>query len=201
MPWQIGVKKTNDIYSLVRILNDPHEAWNFWHTARTDMFKNHPMTPVPPDRKNAFSEIELFDYNPKFRIAVDLKPSNSKNLKYDLGEDGTTEVKSHAITNGLAKHLGSELEVYWIGGYGGGLFIPFKDKTSGVETYGGGRYLIDAIKGSDLGLDIEGRLILDFNFAYNPSCSMSDAYVCPLAPPGNTLPSAIRAGEKMQSWV
>ena len=165
------------------------------------MFKNHPMSPVPPERKNKFSEIEMFDYNPDLRFSVELTSSNRETLNFDLGEDGLLTASSHARTRGLEDHVGSELEIYWINGYGGGLFIPFKDGTSRVQTYGGGRYLVDAIKGSDLGLDETGKMILDFNFAYNPSCSMSDAYVCPLAPAVNTLPERIIAGEKLQSWV
>ena len=59
------------------------------------------------------------------------------------------------------------LELFWLEGYGGGVFLPFRDATSGGETYGAGRYLLDTVKGADLGEE-EGRLVLDFNFAYNP---------------------------------
>ena len=159
------------------------------------------MSPVSPEKKKKFKAIEVFDYEPNLRFSVDLKPSISESLEFDLGEDGLLKASPHARTCGLEEHIGSELEVYWMDGYGGGLFIPFKDKTSGAETYGGGRYLVDAIKGSDLGLDETGKMILDFNFAYNPSCSISDAYVCPLAPSLNVLPKKIIAGEKLQSWI
>ena len=64
------------------------------------------------------------------------------------------------------------------------------------ETYGAGRYLLDTIKGADLGAASDGRVVLDFNFAYNPSCSYSDRYVCPLAPRVNRLPAPVRAGER-----
>jgi hypothetical protein len=67
-----------------------------------------------------------------------------------------------------------------------------------VTTYGGGRYLIDTVKGADLGGD-DGRLILDFNFAYNPSCAYDAAWACPLAPAGNTLSRPLRAGELVPS--
>ena len=87
------------------------------------------------------------------------------------------------------------LELYWLEGYGGGLFLPFRDATAASETYGGGRYLLDTVKGADLGMD-GGRLVLDFNFAYNPSCSYDPGWVCPLSPPANSLPIAIRAGER-----
>ena len=91
---------------------------------------------------------------------------------------------------------GGDLDVWWLGCYGGGVFVPVKDGTAGSATYGGGRYLIDTVKGADLGGD-EGRLILDFNFAYNPSCAYDPAWACPLAPAGNTLGRALLAGELM----
>jgi uncharacterized protein (DUF1684 family) len=87
------------------------------------------------------------------------------------------------------------LELQWLESYGGGVFLSFRDATSGKGTYGGGRYLLDTVKGADLGED-EGRLVLDFNFAYNPSCSYDPSWVCPLAPPANRLPSAVEAGER-----
>ena len=74
------------------------------------------------------------------------------------------------------------LEVHWLTGYGGGVFLPFRDATSGKETYGGGRYVLDTVKGADLG-EQDARLVLDFNFAYNPSCCYDPRWVCPLARP------------------
>ncbi len=85
--------------------------------------------------------------------------------------------------------------MYWIAGYGGGAFLPFADTTNGRESDGGGSYLLDTIKGAHLGKDAEGRTVIDFNYAYNPSCSYSDRYICPLAPPGNSRPMAVRGGE------
>ncbi len=84
--------------------------------------------------------------------------------------------------------------MYWLDAYAGGLFVPFRDATSGHETYGAGRYLLDTVKGADLGTD-DGRLVLDFNFAYNPSCAYDPRWVCPLAPEPNRLDIAIGAGE------
>jgi uncharacterized protein len=87
------------------------------------------------------------------------------------------------------------LELYWLHGYGGGLFLPFRDATCGTETYGAGRYLLDTVKGADLGSE-GGRLVLDFNFAYNPSCFYDPRWVCPLAPPANRLHLRVLAGER-----
>ncbi len=105
-------------------------------------------------------------------------------------------MRPFARSGGLQAALGSELTFYWLLGYGGGVFLPFADATSGRETYGAGRYLLDTIKGADLGAAPDGRVRLDFNFAYNPSCAYSPRYVCPLAPAANRLPAAIRAGER-----
>jgi hypothetical protein len=94
--------------------------------------------------------------------------------------------------------LGGEelaLGLYWLDGYAGGLFVSFRDDTSGKETYGAGRYLLDTVKGADLGGE-EAALVLDFNFAYNPSCSYDPRWACPLAPPDNRLAVAVKAGER-----
>ena len=95
----------------------------------------------------------------------------------------------------LARFGDQELELFWLEAYGGGLFLPFRDATGGSETYGGGRYLLDTVKGADLGTE-EGRVVLDFNFAYNPSCAYDPKWACPLSPPANRLAVAVRAGEK-----
>jgi len=71
------------------------------------------------------------------------------------------------------------------------LFLPFKDKTNGIESYGGGRY-IDLRTG-----DIQDNtVILDFNKAYNPYCAYSNGYHCPIPPADNHLTARIEAGEK-----
>src|SRR5438552_542539 len=79
-----------------------------------------------------------------------------------------------------------DLDVWWLVSYGGGVFVPLKDGTAGSGSYGGGRYLLDTIKGADLG-GVGQTLILDFNVAYNPSCAYDPAWACPLAPAGNTV--------------
>jgi uncharacterized protein (DUF1684 family) len=91
------------------------------------------------------------------------------------------------------------LTVFAMVGYGGGLFLPFRDATSGHETYGAGRYLFDTVKNTD-GLSLElapgsDEVVIDFNYAYNPSCVYDDCWACPLAPRENWLQVSIRAGE------
>jgi uncharacterized protein (DUF1684 family) len=89
------------------------------------------------------------------------------------------------------------LDLYWLDVYGGGLFVPFADATSGQESYGAGRYVLDTIKGADLGTAGDGRLVLDLNFAYQPSCSYDTRWTCPLAPPANRLSVPVLAGERI----
>ena len=90
------------------------------------------------------------------------------------------------------------LDVWRLTTYAGGLFVPLRDALAGQPggTYGGGRYLIDTVKGADLGSDTaRGTMVLDFNFAYNPSCAYDPMWACPLAQPGNVLPVAVPVGE------
>ncbi len=115
-------------------------------------------------------------------------------------EIGTSRWSSYRFTRFATagfELLGRELELdcYWLEGYAGGLFLPFGDATNGATTYAAGRYLLDTVKGADLGSG-EGTLVLDFNFAYNPSCAYNERWVCPLAPNENRLPVAIQAGER-----
>jgi uncharacterized protein (DUF1684 family) len=73
--------------------------------------------------------------------------------------------------------------------------LPFQDRTNGQSTFGGGRYLYDTIKGADLGVR-STEMVLDFNYAYNPSCAYDERWVCPLSPPENHLTIEIQAGEQ-----
>jgi len=76
------------------------------------------------------------------------------------------------------------------------MFLPFRDALAGRGTYGGGRYLLDTVKGADLGAAADGSLVLDFNYAYNPSCAYDPRWSCPLAPLENRLDVPIEAGER-----
>jgi uncharacterized protein (DUF1684 family) len=97
---------------------------------------------------------------------------------------------------------GVALPVFWMAGYAGGLFVPFRDATSGSETYGAGRYLLDTVKGADLGGDWQrGELLLDFNTAYHPSCAYDPKWNCPLAPLESRLALPVPAGERLSAWM
>jgi uncharacterized protein len=86
------------------------------------------------------------------------------------------------------------LDVWWLESYGGGIFLPLRDATCGVTSYGGGRYLLDTVKGADLGEE-NGKLVVDLNFLYNPSCAYDARWECPLPPAGNVLSVPVAAGE------
>ena len=103
--------------------------------------------------------------------------------------------KHHALRPFALAHVGgTSLELYWLDAYGGGIFLPCRDETSWRETYGAGRYLLDTVKGADLG-GTEDTIVLDFNFAFNPSCAWDDRWACPLTPPANRLDLRIAGGE------
>ncbi len=185
------------LYAEVRAMPDPEKAWVHWRSVRSALYRDHPMSPVPEEERRDWSAIPMFDYDPDFRFEVDTVAIDGAAEAVPVGNDGVLSRTPVARTRGLAGDLGAELTLWWIGGYGGGLFLPFADSTSGAESYGGGRYLLDAIKGADLGFSDGGRLLLDFNFAYTPSCALNPAYVCPLSPPENRLDLPVRAGERI----
>ena len=184
------------LYAAVRAQPNPEVGWHVWRQGRDALYRTHPQSPLEPDARRGFAALPFFAYDPALRVPVGLVPSGGGDLDVTAGEDGPLRLRPFARTQGLSGALGTELTLYWIVAYGGGVLLPFADATSGQETYGGGRYLLDTIKGADLGAAPDGRTVLDFNFAYNPSCAYSPRYVCPLAPPGNRLPEAVRAGER-----
>ena len=169
---------------------------------RDDLFKTHPQSPIEADERSDFAGLEYFAPDPAFRVTASMEPGDGDELVIETGgEDGA--IKYRRVGKLVFQLAGQEcsLTVLSVVQYAGGLFVPFKDATSGLETYGGGRYLFDTAKDTD-GLVVEltpgsTEVTIDFNFAYNPSCVYSARWACPLAPPENTLKVAVRAGERM----
>jgi uncharacterized protein (DUF1684 family) len=184
------------LYAEVRASADPEAAWRHWRESRDALFRSHPQSPLPPENRAASPGLPYFDYDPSVRVLAEVEPADGAQLA--IGSSGVEPV--------LFRHFGTarfdlsggarQLALYWLEGYGGGVFLPFADATRGAETYGAGRYLLDTVKGADLG-EADGRFVLDFNFAYNPSCAYDPRWVCPLAPPQNRLDVAVRAGERI----
>jgi uncharacterized protein len=187
-----------ELYAEVRGSPDPAAAWWRWREVRDHLFGTHPQSPVPPAERAGFRGLPYYDYDPAYRVpaVVEAAPAET----YDIATSGEPGGSYRFTRFGLARfELAGEplaLELYWLEGYGGGLFVPFRDATGGHETYGAGRYLLDTVKGSDLGASEHGGIVFDFNFAYNPSCSYDPGWVCPLAPPPNRLAVAVLAGER-----
>ncbi|RME41806.1 MAG: DUF1684 domain-containing protein, partial [Caldilineae bacterium] len=119
-------------------------------------------------------------------------------LTMHLADDGPIRLQRFGRVRFPVQGEEVSLWLYWVMGYGGGIFLPFHDRTAGKTTYGGGRYLLDTIKHADLGHEA-GGLVLDFNYAYNPSCAYNARWHCPLPPKENRLPVAIPAGEQKYS--
>lgn len=186
-----------ELYAEVRAAADPRSAWLRWREVRDELFRSHPQSPIPPAERASFPGAVYFDYDPAARVAgrlCDLEPE-----RYDVATSGggTMSFTRFARVDLEVNDRDVSLELYWLEGYAGGLFLPFRDATSGVSTYGAGRYLLDSAKGADLGMKGD-NLVIDLNFAYNPSCSYDSRWVCPLAPPPNRLEVAIEAGERMR---
>jgi uncharacterized protein len=184
------------LYARVRAEPDPARAFATWVAERDDLYAHHPQSALPPSRRADFGGLSYFDHDPAGRVLADVEAA-SERRRYDVASSDGATMAFERI--GVARFaLGGEaiaLELYWLLGYGGGLFVPFADATAGEETYGAGRYLLDTVKGADLGMR-DGRLVLDFNLAYNPSCAYDPRWACPLAPPPNRLSVAVRMGER-----
>jgi len=180
------------IYAEVRACADPGEGHRVWRERRDGLFATHPDSPLPADRRSAFTGLSYADYDPALRWTLELLPAEAADLDVPTGTDGVVRFRRTGRVE-LPDGRGS-LDVWWLQQYAGGLFVPLRDATTGHTTYGGGRYLLDTAKGADLGGD-DTRLVIDLNFAYQPSCAYDPAWACPLAPPGNILTDAVDAGE------
>ena len=194
-----------------------------FRAARDALFLAHPQSPLPAERRTAGPPPQWWPYDPRWRMTGTFEPAAVAGPHDGAHEEAASPAQGNAGLAALSPilavpssgpspftvrrigrvHLegplaGHSLAVLWIEGYGNGLFLPFRDATSGSQTYGAGRYLLDTVKGSDHGADpFAGTLTLDFNMAYHPSCAYDPRWVCPLAPPENRLPVAVEVGERL----
>jgi uncharacterized protein len=231
-------RRVADLYTEVRAsaATDPRAAWDLWRETRERLYRQHPMSPVPPADRASF-RARHFPYDPELRFeaaVVGEAPSPTPGSPAADARTGITDGNANPERDtptprsglGASGGFGSlllpvstggeqsfsrigfvdvpfaagprRLGLYWMAGYAGGLFLPFRDATNGTETYGAGRYLIDAAKSADLGSgSAPDSLILDFNFAFQPSCAFDPKWACPLSPPENRLDIRIEAGERI----
>jgi uncharacterized protein (DUF1684 family) len=192
------------LYAEVRGMaaSDPAIALAHWRAVRERLYREHPQSPVPPGAREAFRAVH-FEHDPSLRFEVTIEPAPPPArglLELELPNSGADSLSFSRVGRIAIPFAEGErsLSVFWMAGYSGGLFIPFRDGTNGTETYGAGRYLIDGAKSADLGGNpATGTVIIDFNFAVQPSCAFDPRWACPLAPPENRLDIAVRAGERL----
>ncbi|MGH2691883.1 MAG: DUF1684 domain-containing protein [Actinomycetota bacterium] len=183
------------LYSDIRASEEPEKAWWRWREVRDELLGSHPQSPLPSDTRAGFEGLAYFDYDPTYRVTGEIEAAEPQRFELPGSAGETFGATRFARAAFRLEGQDLALGMYWLDGYAGGLFVSFRDETSGRETYGACRYLLDTVKGADLGSE-GASLILDFNFAYNPSCSYDPRWACPLAPPDNRLPIAVTAGER-----
>ena len=183
-----------ELYAEVRAAPDPGEAWEHWRSVRDELYRTHPQSPLTQEAREGFSEVPYFPYDPALRVLADVDPAAAEVREIAGSAGSSMRFRRFGRARFVLGGAEQSLELFWLEGYGGGVFLPFGDRTSGKETYGAGRYVLDTVKGSDLGT-VGDRLVVDFNFAYNPSCAYDPRWACPLTPPANRLPLEVRAGE------
>ena len=184
-----------ELYGEVRAADDPGAAWLRWRERRDSLFRTHSQSPVPETARNGFRGCRYFDYAPPARVTASISPQTPESRQLATSTGDSYDFVRFGDASFELYGSSCRLELYWLEGYGGGLFVPFRDETSGETTYTAGRYLLDTAKGADLGSCGE-RLVFDFNYAYNPSCAYDPRWACPLAPSANWLPLAVEAGER-----
>lgn len=175
-----------------RAPGEPEAALASFRAGRDALFASHPDSPLELRARSSFEGVAYWPHRSDLRFEAEVDTA----VEHSVLGIGTSDGSAITFTRFGTLHLPvGDLDVYWLDGYGGGVFLPFRDETCGTTTYGGGRYLLDTVKGADLGGD-DGRLIVDFNYAYHPSCFYSEVWTCPLSPPGNRLSVPIEAGER-----
>ena len=183
------------MYAEVRANPDPAAAHQAWQTRPERAPRSHPQSPVPAGEREKFVAVPVAPYDPALRFTARVDTDvHAGRIEVQTGTDGSVPFERAGTV-----HLPGvgDLDVWWLASYGGGIFVPVRDTRDDGLTYSGGRYVIDTVKGADLGGE-DGYLVVDLNFAYNPSCAYDPAWACPLAPPGNTVPVAVSAGELMR---
>jgi uncharacterized protein (DUF1684 family) len=189
-------QRTHELYAEVREQSglDPELAHRWWREGRDELFREHPASPLLPEDLDRFAGLAVPEYDEDWRFDPIVEEAEPAHLDVPTGTDGIVPFDRVGVVR--LDGVGT-LDVWWLGSYGGGIFVPVKDASAGRPggTYGGGRYLLDTGKGADLGR-VGRRLVIDLNFAYNPSCAYDPEWACPLAPAGNTLAVVVPVGER-----
>jgi uncharacterized protein (DUF1684 family) len=188
-------RKVQAVYASVRNWTMPIERrWRYWMMARDELIGHHPQSPLSSEQQSDFPGLLYYSYDTGLRRLVEVEAEvGSEVLTIPLQADGEFRMQRIGRIRLTINEQEVSLSLFRVLGYAGGLFLPFRDASE--ESYQGTRYLLDTIKGADLGME-QGKMVIDFNFAYNPSCAYHPRWNCPLAPTENWLKIAINAGEK-----
>jgi uncharacterized protein (DUF1684 family) len=181
------------LYAAARAATDPENGWRTWRDGRDELFATHPDSPLDEAAREQFAGLPFAPYDPALRFEAVVEPAAAQRLEVPTATDGVVPFERVGTVqlDGVGR-----LDVWWLASYGGGVFLPLRDGSAGATTYGGGRYLLDTVKGADLG-GVGDRLVVDLNFAYHPSCTYDPRWSCPLAPEGNRLGGQVAAGEQL----
>jgi uncharacterized protein (DUF1684 family) len=161
-----------------------------------DFYTDSTTSPLSPEERTAFHGHEFFRYNPEMAVEANIEvlenepwfnmaTSSGVSRAYRRYAKATFELRGQTLELFLyqSKRLMAMEE------YQDHLFLPFMDKTTGVSTYGTGRFM-------DITKPEGSTMILDFNYAYNPYCAYTDGYSCPITPKENYIDIEVNAGIK-----
>jgi uncharacterized protein (DUF1684 family) len=196
-------RRTHDLYRAVRAEPDPAAAHALWRAGRDELFATHPASPLPPEQRRGFAGLPVPPYDGRYRAEVAIEPAENGADAFDAttGTDGVVPFRRLGRVRFAVPDGEVTLDLWRLASYAGGLFLPVRDGTSGSATFGGGRYVLDTVKGADLGGGAAGTVVVDLNFAYNPSCAYEPSWACPLAPLGNTTAVPLPVGEHRGPWL
>jgi hypothetical protein len=177
---------------------DTHDEWREAVAAEREkkarFFREGPRSPLPPDLKgDDFPGLDYYDPDPAYRYELELhEHDDPEEVTVGTSAEGERTYRRYGEFGLEIDGESVTLQAYRPVDGSDRLWLPFRDETSGEETYGAGRYL-------DLEPDhhlVDGRWVVDFNRAYNPTCAYNPAYECPLVPMENWLDVRVEAGEK-----
>lgn len=188
-------RRVADLYGEVRRRGTSETTWRWWRDERDELFATHPASPLPAATRATFTGLPVFAYDPALRLGQ-LEVHEAEPAAAHLAHSGagTTVARRIGTLAIEVDDVAHPVSVHWLDVYGGGIFVPLRDATNGADTYGGGRYLLDTVKGADLG-GSGIHLEVDLNFLYHPSCAHDPTWSCPLAAADEALPVRIEAGE------
>jgi uncharacterized protein len=190
-------RRVAELFAELRRRTPDAETVRWFRGEKDALFRAHPQSPIPAADRQRFGGLEYWPFDAAARVEARFTAAEDS----PSGAAGAAGEVAFRRIGRLDFELSGEplsLAALWIEGYAGGLFVPFRDATSGHQTYGGGRYLLDTIKSADLGSAAAAdTLVLDFNYAYHPSCAYDPRWVCPLAPPDSRLAIPVRVGERL----